>query len=382
MIVAYNALGVRPGVADGGATFSLNVLRHLPGELSDSRLVIYAQPGESRLPVPDGRVEIRRPPAGGRGGAAARLAAEAVWLGRDLRRTGASVLVAPTESLPAATPCPVVVIAQNLVYHRADERAFLGASPQLRLRARLQAAYYRRRMRTAYAQAAAVVAVSSETARVLELRAGLDPAKVTIALEGADSFLLPEPETAGARCPSRLLAVATNAPYKNLDRTIEALQGARAANPELTLEVIGSDWHGYRSRLVEHARACEVAAQVTFRNPVSPRELVELYATSGALVFLSGCESFGLPLAEAMRFGLPVVAANRSSIPEVVGDAALLVDPDDVPATTAAIRRVTGDEDLRASLAEKGRWRAAQLRWRDTASNLASVVSLAAAPAK
>ena len=40
-------------------------------------------------------------------------------------------------------------------------------------------------------------------------------------------------------------------------------------------------------------------------------------------------EGFGLPVLEAMTLGVPVVAANRGALPEVLGDAGMLVDPDD-----------------------------------------------------
>ena len=40
-------------------------------------------------------------------------------------------------------------------------------------------------------------------------------------------------------------------------------------------------------------------------------------------------EGFGLTVLEAMAVGTPVVASNVTALPELVGDAGLLVDPDD-----------------------------------------------------
>jgi glycosyltransferase involved in cell wall biosynthesis len=65
---------------------------------------------------------------------------------------------------------------------------------------------------------------------------------------------------------------------------------------------------------------------------------------------------------------VPVVASDRGSLPEVAGEAALLVNPEDPVAFAGAVRRVLDDPALAASLSAKGRARAAQFRWRDTAA--------------
>ncbi|HAS50684.1 MAG TPA: glycosyltransferase family 1 protein, partial [Gammaproteobacteria bacterium] len=54
-------------------------------------------------------------------------------------------------------------------------------------------------------------------------------------------------------------------------------------------------------------------------------------------------EGFGLPVLEAMRSGVPVLTTNRSSLPEVAGDAALLIDPEDVDAMTTSLERLLTD---------------------------------------
>src|SRR5437868_10413940 len=63
---------------------------------------------------------------------------------------------------------------------------------------------------------------------------------------------------------------------------------------------------------------------------------------------------------------LAVVAANRSSIPEVVGDAALLFDPDSADELTEALILLARDPSARESLAARGRERARLFSWEDT----------------
>jgi alpha-1,3-rhamnosyl/mannosyltransferase len=104
-------------------------------------------------------------------------------------------------------------------------------------------------------------------------------------------------------------------------------------------------------------------ARIRFLGFVPDAALPGLYRGASMLVFPSRGEGFGLPPLEAMACGTPVVAGRAGSIPEVVGDAALLVDPGDPDAIAAAMRRIDGDDGLRARLVADGLARAAALRW-------------------
>jgi len=84
-------------------------------------------------------------------------------------------------------------------------------------------------------------------------------------------------------------------------------------------------------------------------------------------VFPSLYEGFGLPPLEAMATGTPVVASNASSLPEVLGDAALLANPENVFEIARAIQDALLDEDLRGDLIAKGKAQAARYRWDRTA---------------
>ena len=112
---------------------------------------------------------------------------------------------------------------------------------------------------------------------------------------------------------------------------------------------------------------------VTFAGAAPEPLLLALYRSAAALVYPSRYEGFGLPLLEAMACGTPVIAARTSSIPEVVGDAAVLLDPDDEEAWIAAIERVLEDAPHRARLRDAGLSRAREFSWRRTAEETARV---------
>src|SRR3954454_13195613 len=93
---------------------------------------------------------------------------------------------------------------------------------------------------------------------------------------------------------------------------------------------------------------------------VPDEELPALYAGARVLLMPSLYEGFGLPCLEAMASGTPVVAANRGALPEICGDAALVVEPEDL--ADAAVKAVGNERLIQAGLE-----RAARFTWERTA---------------
>ena len=100
---------------------------------------------------------------------------------------------------------------------------------------------------------------------------------------------------------------------------------------------------------------------------VTREDLGSWYGRARVFAFPSLDEGFGMPALEAMAAGVPVVASNRAALPEVCGDAALLVDPEDVEALAAALGQLMADEGLRERLAAGGLKRAAGFSWEKAA---------------
>jgi glycosyltransferase involved in cell wall biosynthesis len=100
---------------------------------------------------------------------------------------------------------------------------------------------------------------------------------------------------------------------------------------------------------------------------VSDDQLLALYQEATALVYPSRYEGFGLPVLEAMACGTPVIASRAASMPEVLGEAGVLLDPDDTPGWAQAIANVVTDEGLRARMRTAGVARAREFTWARTA---------------
>jgi len=103
-------------------------------------------------------------------------------------------------------------------------------------------------------------------------------------------------------------------------------------------------------------------------------ELHGLLHNAKAFLFLSLIEGFGFPPVEAMQLQTPVVCSNVSSLPEVVGDAALLVNPQDANEVAQALIKVTTDSAYAQKLVEKGLKNAERFNWKMTGDNYREVL--------
>lgn len=156
--------------------------------------------------------------------------------------------------------------------------------------------------------------------------------------------------------------------HKNPDKLIESFAILKSKyNIPHKLVIAGRD---PGNRIKELSRLCESLAikkEVIFTGRLDFKGILWCYQNADVFVFPSSHEGFGLPVLEAMACGTPVVASNRMSVPEVAGDAALIVDPDNIEEMAEAIYRVIRDEKLRESLIRKGYERVREFSWEKTA---------------
>jgi len=156
-----------------------------------------------------------------------------------------------------------------------------------------------------------------------------------------------------------LLFVGTLEPRKNLERLVAAL----AMDPTLPpLVVAGLDGWGEMGNVKGTA--------VHFVGHVDDWNLAALYDQANVLCYPSLWEGFGLPILEAMSQGTPVVTSRGTSTEEVAGGAAVLVDPMSTDDILRGVREALG---ARVELASKGRARAAEATWGNTARATAAI---------
>ncbi len=157
---------------------------------------------------------------------------------------------------------------------------------------------------------------------------------------------------------------------KNLPLLVRAFARALPDLPEGTILVIPGKAHSDNPRLYPPleplVRSLGLERRVLFPGPVDEDEKVLWYQLATVYAYPSLYEGFGLSPLEAMACGTPVIAARCTSLPEVVGDAGLLVEPDEA-AFARALVQLVNDPMLQRTLRVRGLDRARLFTWQRTA---------------
>jgi glycosyltransferase involved in cell wall biosynthesis len=156
---------------------------------------------------------------------------------------------------------------------------------------------------------------------------------------------------------------------KGVELFIEALTLLRQTNPEFKVFVVGGGEQ--RSCLEELVHARGMNDRITFTGEIADAPaIVTYYQHSYLIVMPSYSEGMPLVLLEAMACGVPVVASRVGGMTDVIslpeqqqpepegywiGAHGILVPPGDVPALTAAIKRLLSDSELHRELSRKAR---------------------------
>ncbi len=199
-----------------------------------------------------------------------------------------------------------------------------------------------------------LIAVSRFTAGQLENLLHVDPARIRVIPHGVRV-----PAETATKRENIVLFVGAIQRRKNVARLVRAFE----AMPEgWRLVLAGAAGWGAEEEL----RAVETSprrSSIEVCGYVSAAQLESLYSRARIFAFASLDEGFGMPVLDAMAHGIAVITSRRSALPEVAGDAALLVDPENVEELAEALRRLASNEDAREELVRRGRARAAEFGW-------------------
>lgn len=168
------------------------------------------------------------------------------------------------------------------------------------------------------------------------------------------------------------LFVGTHEPRKNLDALLRAWESFGASG-DYTLAIAGTEGIVF-APAGQIAKSPEGDNSIHKLGYVPDSDLPALYSGTSAVVVPSLYEGFGLSALEAMACGAPVIASNTSAFTETVGDAGILVQPDNTEEIADAMHRITKDRALANTLRERGLKRAKQFSWDESAHRIQSLV--------
>ncbi len=143
------------------------------------------------------------------------------------------------------------------------------------------------------------------------------------------------------------------------EKQIERIRPVLEAMPQTRLALVGDGPHR------QHLERWFEGTPTTFVGYLAGQDLASAYACGDAFLFPSSTETLGLVLLEAMAAGCPVVGADRGGIPDIVSDGenGCLYDPDQPHSLTAAVQRLLGESQTRASLRQAARQEAERWGW-------------------
>jgi len=240
--------------------------------------------------------------------------------------------------------------------------------------------FFRFFIRASSRQAVALIADSESTRQDAIRLVGVSPGKIfTVQLGVTQEFRPMRDNTILQQARQKyhlpehyLLYVGMIEPRKNLPTLLQAYAAVADQMPDHRLVVVGpKGW--MVENILQQAGQLNISDKVYFTGYVEQVDLPLIYNMADVFIYPSVYEGFGLPVLEAMACGTPVITSNVSSMPEIIGDAGVLVTPNDSQALARSLLELINDPMERQRLSIRGLERAAAFTWKRTAEKTIAV---------
>jgi len=350
----------------GSGQYTRRLAEHLASTAPDLDIRLVARGGRTFRALDHPQVKTQNPKL--ETGNLGKVWFEQVAFPRACRRLGADVAHVPYWAPPIVPSAPTVVTIHDLIPLLLRE--YRGGPLQ-----RFYTAFV-----SATAQNAALVLTDSKASRRdILTHLNLSPERVRAIPLAADDRYSPEPGPDDATTRARYNLPEQYVLYlggfdvrKNLATALRTYRWAGPAIGEACPLVIAgrlperdSDFAPDPRRLLREQGVDRKF--VHFVGFVEESDKTALYRGATAFLFPSRYEGFGLPPLEALACGTPVVGSDVASLPEVVGDAGVLLPPNDAQGMAGALIQLVVDETFRAKMRRRALAQAARFSWKRTA---------------
>ena len=378
MTVGIDAVGIR---GHGGAAVLLELLYWLPRVRPQWNWQVFVLPREHRqfdLESPARGVIV---PISYADNPVGRLVWLSTRMGAHLRRNGVGIMLclANAGSLRPAVPQVLFCHQPNALFDNASVHHSVTSHFRMRLLRRLIFA-------SGAASQGIIVQTGAMKRRFTELAPHL-ASRLHVVPSGFRSGhdlreLRPEVvERIAKRSQPRLIYVAHPSEHKNHRALVRAMSEVAREFPScsllLTLErhhPADARYAGFIAAIEETVRQAAVERNISWLGILNPAEVVYALHESTLSVFPSLCESFGLPLVEAMSAGCPVAAADREYAREILGDCGVFFDPCDSASIAAVLTQTLRDAGSRQEMRRRGLQRAPRYSYPRIADEIAGLI--------
>lgn len=288
-----------------------------------------------------------------------------------LKKIGADLFFSPDAYGSLRTEVPQLLTIHDLAFEHYPEHvpALVGK-------------YYRHFTPQYCSKAAAVIAVSEQTAADLQQLYGIDAAKISVIHNGYSkefSPLSPEEHETIRRLRTGghpyFLYVGAIHPRKNVLKVLRAFEHLKTLHPQIPHRLLllgrkawgGNEWEQY----LQSMKHRDQVIHLEFQN----REMVaDLTGAATAMVYPSLYEGFGLPVLEAMACGVPSITSTNSPMAQFAGDACMAVNPLQEGDIADAMWQICSNEKFRHQLAERCLQQSKKLSWDAAAEKIALLI--------
>ncbi|AFY86340.1 glycosyltransferase family 4 protein [Chroococcidiopsis thermalis] len=224
-----------------------------------------------------------------------------------------------------------------------------------------------------------IIAVSSATAKDTTQILNIEPARISVIPNAVEAIFRPlskvEVESFRARqgidketfC---LLNVGVNHPRKNISNILQAVAFLVQKGLPIQFWKVGSDFNTEQKEFIQ---SHNLTKWIKYFGKPDKSTLIQLYNAANVLIAPSLHEGFGITILEAMACGTPVITSNASAMPEVVGDAGILVNPNNPMEIADAVICLQKDPTYYQDLVNKSLHRVKSFTWERTAEQVAKV---------
>ncbi|MFH1129676.1 MAG: glycosyltransferase family 1 protein [Patescibacteria group bacterium] len=260
-------------------------------------------------------------------------------------------------------------------------------------------------------KADSIIAISESTKKDLIDFYKIDPSKIKVIYPGIDEKFRPINQNniklleiskkyglfadEANSCIDFVLYFGTIEPRKNILGLIEAFEEVKKEKQGKVLDV---NWQGFEGvvrghkdevcdfsklklviagakgwlykEVFEKAQKSEFKDDIIFTGFVEEDDKLYLYNLAKIFVYPSFFEGFGLPPLEAMACGVPVIVSNKSSLSEVVGDSAIMINPENPNEISWAIKEILENKELGDYLSKRGIEKSKQFNWDKTTKEI------------
>ncbi len=363
MLIGIDASRAAKAIRTGPEAYSWEIIQHLLKVDSDDEFRLYSPHLPKDHFTINSKTEWKILPQ--------RRLWSQIRLARELRNNPPDVLFVPSHVIPLFSRVPSVVTIHDVAYtyfpqsYSTTQRRYLEFTTGISVR-----------------KAKAVIVPSLSTAHDLAKLYPNEKQKIVVVPHSYNARIFkPAAKEDDRPIPEKyILFVGRVEEKKNVRLLVKAFALLAKEGRNVKLVLAGSNGFGFE-KVQEEIKALPESVQKLIIQPgyLPQYDLIRYLQHADVFAFPSFYEGFGLAAIEAMACGTPVVCSNTPALAEVVGEAGVLLEPNNPLAWAAAFSRIIHQEKIANEYREKGLKQASQFSWDKAAEQTLAVIKNVAA---